>query len=160
MFVYSVRASTIRFFSVIALTFLVLIGVLIINTSGESSALAMSDEIDFSGVKTNEDRIKFIEQFGIKVKDSAKEEVSFRIPESFDRVISGYNEIQKAQGLDLSRYKNKKVTRYTYEVTNYENAREDVFVNLIVYKGVVVACDMSSANPEGFVKPLVSGLSS
>ena len=145
---------------VIALTFLVLIGVLIINTSGDGSALAMSDEIDFSGVKTNEDRIKFIEQFGIKVKDSAKEEVSFRIPESFDRVISGYNEIQKSQGLDLSRYKNKQVTRYTYEVTNYENAREDVFVNLIVYKGVVVACDMSSANPEGFVKPLVSGLSS
>ena len=160
MFIYSVRASTIRFFSVILLTFLVLIGVLVINSSGDSTSPAMSDGIDFSGVKTNEGRIAFIEQFGIKVGDSAKEEVNFRIPENFDRVISGYNEIQKTQGLDLARYKNKKVTRYTYEVTNYENGRENVFVNLIVYKGVVIACDLSSANPEGFVKPLVSGLSS
>ena len=155
MFVYSVRASTIRFFSVILLTFLVLVGVLIFNTSGESSTMAMSGGVDFSGVKTNEERIAFIEQFGIKVGDSAKEEVNFRIPESFDRVISGYNEIQKSQGLDLERYKNKKVTRYTYEVKNYEN-REDVYVNLVIYKGTVVACDLSSANPNGFVKPLIT----
>jgi hypothetical protein len=155
MFVYSVRASTIRFFSVIALTFLVLIGVLIINTSGESSALAMSDEIDFSGVKTNEDRIKFIEQFGIKVKDSAKEEVSFRIPESFDRVISGYNEIQKSQGLDLSRYKNKKVTRYTYEAENVPGHDGAVLVNITVFRNTVVACDISSTSPDGFVEPLI-----
>ncbi len=154
MFIYSVRASTIRFFSVIVLTFLVLIGVLLVNTSGDSTAMAMSGGIDFSGVKTNEDRIAFIEQFGVKVKTSAKEEVNFRIPENFDRVISGYNEIQKSQGLDLNRYKNKKVTRYTYEVTNYEN-REDVYVNLVIYKGTVVACDLSSANPNGFVKPLI-----
>ena len=155
MFVYSVRASTIRFFSVIVLTFLVLVGVLIFNTSGESSTMAMSGGVDFSGVKTNEDRIAFIEQFGIKVGESAKEEVNFRIPESFDRVISGYNEIQKSQGLDLERYKNKKVTRYTYEVKNYEN-REDVYVNLVIYKGTVVACDLSSANPNGFVRPLIT----
>ena len=155
MFVYSVRASTIRFFSVILLTFLVLVGVLLFNTSGDNSAMAMSGGVDFSGVKTNEERIAFIEQFGIKVGDSAKEEVNFRIPESFDRVISGYNEIQKSQGLDLERYKNKKVTRYTYEVKNYEN-REDVYVNLVIYKGTVVACDLSSANPNGFVKPLIT----
>ena len=155
MFVYSVKASTIRFFSVIVLTFLVLVGVLIFNTSGESSTMAMSGGVDFSGVKTNEDRIAFIEQFGIKVGESAKEEVNFRIPESFDRVISGYNEIQKSQGLDLERYKNKKVTRYTYEVKNYEN-REDVYVNLVIYKGTVVACDLSSANPNGFVRPLIT----
>ncbi len=156
MFIYSVRASTVRFFSVIALTFLVLIGVLLVNTSGDSTVSAMSGDVDFSGVKTNEDRIAFIEQFGIKVNTDAKEEMNFRIPESFDRVISGYNEIQKMQGLDLARYKNKKVTRYTYEVTNYGEGRDNVFVNLIVYKGTVVACDLSSANPEGFVKPLVN----
>jgi hypothetical protein len=118
--------------------------------------MTMSGGIDFSGVKTNEDRIKFIEQFGIKVKEEAKDEMNFRIPENFDRVISGYNEIQKAQGLDLLRYKNKKVTRYTYEVTNYEEAKDNVFVNLIVYKGTVVACDLSSANPNGFVRPLIT----
>ena len=152
MFIYSVRASTIRFFSVIALTILVLCGVLIIGSnSSQSTVYASSERIDFSGIKSDEDRISFIKQFGVNVKEGFEEE-EFRIPENFDRIIAGYNEIQKRQGLDLQRYKNKKVTRYTYEA---EYNGEDAFVNLIIYKGTVIACDISSASPDGFVEPLV-----
>lgn len=154
MFVYSVRASTVKFFSVIALTLAVLVGILVFG-GGESDAVyTSSDVIDFSGIKTNGDRLRFISQFGISVLGEPTEEVEFRVPENFDRIINGYNEIQKRQGLDLTKYRNKKVTRYTYEAENYEG-RGSAKVNLIIYKGTVVACDVSSASPDGFVEPLL-----
>ena len=155
MFVYSVRASTIKFFSVIVLTLLVLVGILALGGSFGGSVYALSENVDFSGVKTNEDRVAFISQFGIKVKPEAIEEESFRVPENFDRVIAGYNEIQKRQGLDLTRYKNKKVTRYTYESEPEAENVDSVYVNLVIYKGTVIACDVSSTSPDGFVEPLV-----
>ena len=153
MFIYSVRASTIRFFSVIVLTLAVLVGILVFGGDEKASVFAASAKVDFSGIKTNEDRVAFISECGVKVKSEAVEAVEFRVPENFDRVISGYNEIQKSQGLDLERYKNKKVTRYTYEADDYNG--KDAFVNLIVYKGTVIACDVSSTDPGGFIEPLV-----
>ncbi len=153
MFIYSVRASTIRFFSVIALTLVVLVGILAFGGGGETSVFAASAKVDFSGIKTNEERVAFISQFGVKVGAQAVETVDFRVPENFDRVIAGYNEIQKSQGLDLSRYKNKKVTRYTYEAADYNG--KGAFVNLVIYKGTVIACDISSTDPDGFIEPLI-----
>ena len=77
------------------------------------------------------------------------------MPEEFDRVMQGYNEIQKTQGLDLSRYRKKKVTRYTYEVTNYPDYEGTVYANLIVYRGRIIAADLSSADPLGFVTGVI-----
>ena len=67
----------------------------------------------------------------------------------------GYNEIQKDQGLDLSKYAKKKVTRYTYTLKDYNEYDGEVYVNLLVYRGRVIGCDVSSADPEGFVEPLI-----
>lgn len=154
MFVYSFRASSLKFFGVIALTLIVLISAIAIGQAGALPASA-AGEIDFGGISTNDDRIEFISQFGIEVSGEPSESVTFSVPEDFDTVISGYNEIQKRQGLDISKYKNKKVTRYTYEIDGYGDYDGPVYVNLIVYKSAVVACDVSSADPNGFVEPLV-----
>ena len=155
MFVYSVRASTIKFFSVIILTVLVLFGILLFMPESSGVVYAASERVEFGGVKTNDDRVSFIRGFGWDIDEAPMEEVSFSLPENFDRIIAGYNEIQKSQGLDLSKYKNKKVTRYTYNVKNYENYEGQVVVNLIVHRGTVIACDISSSEPGGFVKPLL-----
>lgn len=150
---YSVRASTVRFFAVIALTLAVLVGVLVFG--GGTAVSASSDSVDFSGIKTNEERVSFISGFGITVGTEPVETEEFRVPENFDRVLAEYNELQKRQGLDLSKYKNKKVTRYTYEAENYGEHTGSVYVNLTVYKGTVIACDVSSTDPNGFIEPLV-----
>ena len=152
MFIYSVRASTIRFFSVIGLTLAVMIGILVFNGSAESIPTA-SASVELSDVKTNEDRVAFIARLGIIVKPVPKESEEVMIPENFDRLLLEYNEIQKRQGLDLSRYKNKKVNRYTYEAENYNGA--PACVNLVIYKGTVIACDVSSSTESGFVEPLI-----
>ena len=153
MFVYSIRSSTIKFFGFILLTLVLIIGLAVIGDSTAVSASGSAIGVDFSGVKSTEERIAFIEQFGIKVDQSSESEQSFKMPDSFDRVILGYNELQKKQGLDLSKYAKKRVTRYTYTVTNYDCDGE-AFVNLFVHRGRVIACDISSADPEGFVIPL------
>ena len=154
MFIYSVRASTIKFFTVIALTLAVLVGLLAFGNS-QTYVSASSGNINFSGIKTNEDRVGFISQFDVKVKEEPIETETFSVPENFDRIISGYNEIQKAQGLDISKYKNKKVTRYTYEAEDYNGTGKSAYVNLILYRNTVIACDISSTDPEGFLYPLV-----
>ena len=154
MFVYSVRASTVRFFGVLVLTLAVLVGALILGQSGAIAVYASSG-ISFDGMKTNEDRLAFVSQFGIEITGDPKEEVSFRVPSKLEGVLADYNELQKSQGLDLSRYKNKKVTRYTYEIEGYGDYPGPVCVNLIVFRNKIVACDVSSADPAGFIEPLV-----
>lgn len=155
MFIYSVRASSIKFFAVIFLS-LTILGALFVATGLGQDAEAISSSVDFSGVKTNEDRLRFIAQFIPEISGEEKEKKEFSVPESFDRILMSYNEIQKAQGLDITKYKNKKVTRYTYELPSYEDYDGAVFVNLIICRGTVIACDVSSADPKGFVKPLVN----
>ena len=153
MFIYSVRASTVKFLGFIVLTLVLLVGAAVITNDNTALAASATAAVDFSGIKENSDRVAFIEQFGIAVDDEAVEEKSFKMPDNFDRVIIGYNELQKKQGLDLSKYARKRVTRYTYKVTNYADDGE-VYANLFVYRNKIVACDLSSADPEGFVIPL------
>lgn len=155
MFVYSVRGSTVKFFAVIVLTLAVLFGVLAFGTGGVLAVSGDSD-ITLGGIKTNEDRLAFISQFGINVSGEPKEEVSFSVPENFDIALARYNEIQRTQGLDLAKYKNKKVTRYTYEASGYGDCEGVVTVNLIMHRNTVIACDVSSVGPMGFVKPLIT----
>ena len=153
MFVYSVRASSVKFFAFIALSLVILGGLAVWGGGGTVAAAGSGEWIDYSGIKTNEDRVKFIEDFGIEVDDTPVEEQSFAMPDNFDRVILGYNELQKKQGLDLSKFAKKKVTRYAYKVTNYNHDGE-VYANLFIHRGKIVACDVSSVSPDGFVVPL------
>ena len=153
MFIFSIRASTVRFFAVLLLTFAVLLGIILSGNTVFASADTFS-EVDFSGIKSEDDRVAFIEQFGLRVKGASTDSQSFVMPDNFDRVMQGYNEIQKSQGLDISKYARKKVTRYTYEIENYDGYDGSTFVNLLVYRNRVIACDISSGDPEGFVEAL------
>ena len=77
-----------------------------------------------------------------------------QIPAEFDSVLDRYNSLQMDQGLDLSKYKRKTLTRYTYQVTNYPDYEGTVYANLLVYRNKVVAGDLCSASADGFVSPL------
>jgi hypothetical protein len=154
MFVYSVRASGIRYFLLIVLTLAVLIGSIIISES-EAAAVFAGGEISLDGVGEHEGRVEFIKQFGYEIGEAPVSEAEFNIPTAFDRVSTDYNEIQRSQGLDLTKYGGKKVCRYTYEVKNYEGYEGRVLANVIVYRGRVIGCDISSEDPAGFVEPLI-----
>ncbi len=153
MFIYSFRASTLRFFAVIGLAVAALAALIIFvpayDGDGYTDTVA---SVKYDGIKTNEDMVKFLEQFGYSVTGEPIESVDVTLPDEFDRVFSGYNELQKAQGLDLSKYRGKTVTRYTYEVTNYPGENNGtVWANVIVRKGRVIGGDICSSDPNGFV---------
>ena len=154
MFICSVRASTLRFVGVAALCAVLLFGTLILS-DGKLVAAASGTAVSYTGADTDAGRIDFLERQGWRVKAGVVEEATFTLPENFDRVMQGYNEIQKTQGFDLSRYRKKKVTRYTYEVTNYPDYEGTVYANLIVYRGRIIAADLSSADPLGFVRGVI-----
>ncbi len=153
MFIYSVKASTVKFFAVMCVSLAAIITLIaFVPAYGEGSISASGDgEINYTGVKSNEDRIAFLSQFGWEVKAEPIEECQVTIPAEFDKIFMGYNEIQKRQGLDLSDYKKKKVVRYTYEVTNYEGAEGTVYANVIIYRNRVIGGDICSADVTGFI---------
>ena len=153
MFIYSIRASTVRFFACILICLGVLVLLLTLGSAETVYASADGREINYGGMKTNEDRVMFIESFGIKVKGEPISEETFTMPDNFDRVIQGYNQIQKMQGLDLTKYERNRETHYTYEVINYDTDAK-VYVNLLVYRNRIVAADISSMDNGGFVKAL------
>ena len=152
MFIYSVRASTVKRCAFIILAVVLTVGVIAFSDADTVLASGNGD-INYSGIETNEDRLRFITGFGIRVEEHPLEEHTFTVPENFDLVINGYNQLQKMQGLDLERYAKKKVTRYTYTVTNYD-CEGTVFANLFVYRGKIIACDISGGEADGFVIPL------
>lgn len=150
MFVYSLRASTLRFFSVIALSLAVLITlVALVPTYAVEGEQAVS--YDYERVKNDDDAERFLAQFGWIVDAEPVEVTEVTMPSEFDKIFAAYNEIQRGQGLDLTKYKRKKLTRYTFEVKNYQGYEGRVLANVLVYRGKVVGGDVCSADVEGFV---------
>lgn len=152
MFVYSVRSSSIKFFSVVIVCLLVLSAVITLSGNDYTYAMSNGVEVNFSGVKGDEERRDFIKQFGLMPDEEFTEE-SFVLPNTLDRVLGEYNQMQKKQGLDLSKYLGKRVTRYTYKINNYKHDGT-VYVNLIIHRDRIIGCDISSLDGGGFVLPL------
>lgn len=155
MFVYSFRASTAKFFAVVALalTTLVLLIVFVPTyaASGGEGTVAGDAVYNYTKIKTDEDRKTFLSQFGWETADAAAMEAEVTIPSEFDKVFAAYNELQKEQGFDLSKYKKKTVMRYTYEITNFEGYEGTVYANLIIYRNRVIGADICSADVSGFI---------
>ena len=152
MFIYTLRASTIKFFAVICVSLAAIITLIaFVPTYGDDIAVSQNGEISYTGIKTNDDRIGFLSQFGWEVKSEPVRSEEVIIPAEFDQVYTGYNEIQKKQGLDLSEYKKKKVEKYTYEVTNYEGEDGKVYATLLIYRNRVIGGDICSADVTGFI---------
>lgn len=158
MFVFSVKASTLKLAAVVAasVTALVLLITMIPEFSPTAAQLMYTDvdSYNFTRIRTNEERIEFLSQFGWTVDAAPLEETTVIIPNEFDKVFVGYNDLQKQQGLDLSRYKTKEVTRYTYRVNNYPDYDGNVIANILVYRGRVIGGDVCSTAQDGFVVSL------
>ena len=105
----------------------------------------------YDKVKSADDAAEFLTQFGWTVDAGSVEKDNVTIPSEFDKIFAGYNEMQKAQGLDLSKYKRKSVTRYTFTVTNYKDYDGTVYANVLVYRNRVIGGDICSADVSGFI---------
>ncbi len=165
MFVCSLKASRIK---VLALSLLcaVVLGTALTVMLGKASdteelaAAAVSGRnIKFDGIKNESDLVNFISSLGIEVKTPAYKNIKVDLPRVFDAVYTKYNDIQKQQGFDLTKYSGKTLDRYTFEMTNYPladgSADGKVYLTLFLYKDKIVGGDISSRAGGGFVSTFV-----
>lgn len=98
--------------------------------------------IQYGEVKTNDDRLAFIRQFGYSPVSEPAESAEVIIPETFDAVYEKYNELQRAQGLNLKKYQGKSAMKYTYLLEEYPGYEGRVLFTMLVYKDKVIAGDV------------------
>jgi len=157
MFIYSLKASTLKFIAVVVISIGLLITLISIIPNGGDTVYAASDEnksslkINYKNIKTNDERIKFLKQFDWEVNPEPVEAVEIIIPKEFDAVYKKYNEVQKAQSFNLEKFKNKAVKRYTYEILGYPEYKGTVYVNLLIYQDRIIGGDICSAEINGFM---------
>lgn len=171
MFVYTVKASALKLVGCLCLVAVLTLSLYFLipqdstgavpeasNASGtvgepEVSEVSTNEKtVKYSKIRTNEDRIAFLSAFGWQVESEPIEEVVLKIPKDFDKILSAYNNIQLHQGLDLSKYSGKEVTRVTYRVTNYPDYDGEVVADLIIHHDRVIGGDICSADVDGFIK--------
>ncbi len=152
MFVYSMRAGTVKLIGIVCVALTVLITLIaFVPTYTLSSETSANAEYNYEKIKTESDVVSFLSQFGWTVDPSPVEVKTVTIPAELDKIFAAYNELQKEQGLNLSKYKNKDVTRYTFAITNYPSFDGTVYANVLIYRNRVIAGDICSADPNGFI---------
>ena len=133
MFVFSFKASTLKYIGVMSLcTVAIVLTALLVPSNSLADnvsdvaieASAERRQGDFKNVSSNKERIAFLESWGWQVDSQPVCSVEITVPEEFDSVYSEYNKLQKAIGLDLEKYKGEKAKIYIYSV---KNADEKIF---------------------------------
>ena len=109
---------------------------------------------DPTEIRSNEDRVAYLEQWGwITGKEPASVE-EVLIPKTFDSSYDEYLALQKSQGFDLTAYAGKTVKRYTYAVSNYPGLQEGIWASLLVYKKAVIGGEIFCSQGDGFTQGL------
>lgn len=102
---------------------------------------------------TNEERIAYLQSLGWEVEPTPILEQEITMPKDFPDVLKQYNELQRQQGFDLEEYAGKKLTLYTYRITNHPDA-EEADASLYVYRSELVGGDVHSTSFTGFMTAL------
>jgi len=151
MFVYTVKASRIKFFALLICSMAILLTLASVVPRADDLGSVAVVTHEYSNIVDNSDRIAFLEEFGYQVEETPIEVAEVEVPKKFDSVYEKYNDVQRAQGLNLKRYAGKTVTRYTYKIKNYSNAHGDVLANILIYKNSIVAGDVSCTGVNAFL---------
>lgn len=136
---------------------LILTGVIVIAVTFFSNHVSKSKNVaNVVSLASNEDREAYLTSLGWEYDVNCTEK-QVKIPAQFNDTYTRYNEIQIKQGFDLSEYKGKEVTVYTYNIKNFsgfEN-RDCVFANLLVCDNKLIGGDICSTSAsDGFMQGL------
>lgn len=153
MFVYSVKTSKKKIAAGVILAAVIAAAVAFAAVSGAKTPVAGDTAVNYSAQNAAE-RVAFISQFGWQAETDPEEVSEVIIPSEFDEKYAKYNDIQKAQNLDLELYKGMRAKRWTYNVLNYpgyEGKSGYVQINLLVCDGRVIGGDVCCLEPGGFM---------
>ena len=100
----------------------------------------------------NDQRVKFLTDYGWDVTPSPTETSQVKIPEESSDAFQRYCLLQKSNGFDLSAYAGKKVMRYVYQLNNYPGATAPVYATLLVYKNQIIGGDITDTSAKGRIQ--------
>ncbi len=106
-------------------------------------------------LESNADRLGYLQSMGWELEEEPLETLQFLMPAQLEEPYLSYNELQDAQGFDLSICCGKPVERYTYCVKNYPDRPEGVQLNLYICECQPVGGDVFCLGKDGFQRPLV-----
>ena len=104
------------------------------------------------GAANNDQRVKYLRDFGWDVTNTPVETGQVKIPEESSEAFDRYCLLQKSNGFDLSPYAGKNVMRYVYRINNYPGATEPVYATLLVYKNQIIGGDITDTAPGGKIQ--------
>lgn len=152
MFVLSMKASKKKLLIFAGIIVMVVAGCFLLFGKGGDEAYAVSAMGKYNlSASDNAARLSFLSQFGWTVDEEPVEICEIILPSEFNETYQKYNEIQKEQGLDLSKHAGKTCKRWTYDVKNYPGREQGVRANLLVMDGKVIGGDISSVEMNGFM---------
>lgn len=150
MFVLSVKASRKKLLLAVAAVVAVILVLILVGTA-RRSAVQTSAGYQLQAADDAQRRA-FLSQYGWETGEEPTEICEVIIPETFDAVYQKYNDLQKTQEFDLTRFQGKRVKRWTYEIQNYPGYEGTVYANLLVYDGAVIGGDVCSKALDGFMQ--------
>jgi len=148
MIVLSVKMSAFKV-TCILVALSVVIGFAVWPRGGSVESVMVNRQ--YTGITTNEKRIEFLQSYGWKIEASPIEELEITIPQTFSEVYTNYNNLQKKQGFDLSKFKGQRVKRWTYRITNYPGVTDEVRADLLVFNDIIIGGDVSTVALNGFM---------
>ncbi len=105
-------------------------------------------------LRTNDQRVSYLTQYGWDVVVSPVETRQVLIPTELSEVFRRYNTLQVSQGFDLTQFTGKTVTQYVYQIENYPNATDPVYATLLIYEDQVIGGDVTDTSAKGVVQGL------
>ena len=120
--------------------------------SGQRTAVSASGEVN--GIRKGADQVAYLESLGWRVEEVPLAEEVLLIPEEFDKSYDEYLALQTSQGFDLTPYCGKKITRYTYEITNHPSGESGVQAALLVFRDTIIGGEVVSPTVDGFLHGL------
>lgn len=145
MVVMTAKVSKSKLIAIVCLL-AAIVCITLVVISGNGSDKPAEPEAD---VSTNEGRIQWLASYSWTVDAQPADVQQVRIPAEADEVFSRYNELQKSQGYDLTRFAGKEITRYVYRIVNYAGTAEPVYAALLIHNGEVIGGDITVTGTPG-----------
>ncbi len=165
MFVCSFKASTFKLITALFVCAAVLtLTVFLMPDAGTSVNVnkIVNEKINLTGITSEKKVQEFFAGAGFEVEQTPVQSGKVKIPKRFDSVMEKYNDLQKAQGLDLTKYKGKTAHRYTYKVTalpDGTNFGENIYyATVVVHNKKVIAADVCCPENKEYYPVIINSL--
>ena len=149
MFMFTAKLDKRKIIIALCVVVAIIAALVLFFGGGKDVQTATFDKV----VKHNKARVAYLESFGWEVDPEPIDTQTVLIPRTMSDTYEKYNEIQLAQGFDLSEYGGMEAVRYTYSVKNYPE-QSDVVADIIVFRNHVIAGDVQSVALDGFMHGL------